>query len=279
MVQQRTERIVQPTPIRVHGPNLLSSAVVIEETDVHWEQAVVWTPEECGLDGGTVDACFPGTFTYHNVPAPQRFCPVQIYDAKKCSVLGFKGIDVQQRAERALAMQESVLIEKELWTGTEALAASLPNGFLTDANAVEIAGGAAQPPVTALALLEKAIGDAGVINGMIHCLPSTVTFWKSHHLLEKQGDVIYTVNGTVVVPGGGYTGSAPGGGAAPANSAWAFATGQVEIRRGPVQTLYTDTALTDEADNLRKGVAYRSVAVTFSTCLHSGVLVKHTEPT
>lgn len=276
----RLYQVVDPVPTQPSRYGLINSATVINEADAHWEQGITWTPETCAEDGGTFNYCnSPATeFTYNGVPTAGQFIPFGIYASAKCHP--GSGLDIRARAVRALELQESRLIEREFWTGAVATAADPdhPNKFLAAAAAVQPNGTTATPAALALADLEQALADcAGGGRGFIHARPRTVTFWQHMGLLRREGSLLLTALDTIVVPGRGYPGTSPTGVAtANHNTDWAYATGQVEVRRGPVQVLETEASVTQaNTDNTHRAVAYRMASATFDPCCHIGVLVKN----
>lgn len=313
------EQIIQPAPLAAPRLSLLAAIPVREvilteggnpATDAAgnpqsdalaidgevWRQgSVTWTPEPCGLEGGTFDPSCNGPAVNlsgdgSTVTPAEEFHPIAIFEPESCSTFGYAGIDTDGRARRAIGLAEARLVEAELWTG--ALASAIGGDYLNNRwlarnvaapvdafppAVTQLKGGAAQTPTRALAELEQEIANrrAGG-RGIIHALPRTVTYWTENGHLYRQGNVLLTVaRDTIVVPGEGYTGSSPAGVVdATGDTAWAYATGMIEAFRGPVELLRPSSPeLTTH--NLRTSIAVRRYALLIDPCVYVGIKVQH----
>ena len=96
---------------------------------------------------------------------------------------------------------------------------------------------------------------------MIHASRQIVTLWANAALVRVEGGVVQTINGTIVVPGGGYDGSGPAlaDGQPPSDAGqgaiWAYATDLVQVRLGPVQT----SPPTDQLEDMLRSALNRDV--------------------
>ena len=204
-----------------------------------------------------------------------EFGPVQIYFAETCTarVVGPEEQWFLDRATVGLGGTEEAAVENVLATG-----GAVPgNPHLTDANLVQLNGGAATDPVEGLALMEEQIGGTKK-GGVIHAAPATVTYWARYRCIQeptRQGD-LYTLSGTPVVCGYGYINAIPDGGSPlSATEDWAFATGPIKIWREPAITIYPGTyreALNRQTNNLTYR-AERTYVVTWDGNLQVGVLI------
>ena len=105
---------------------------------------------------------------------------------------------------------------------------------------------------------------------MIHATPATIGGVPS---LSFPEDGMRTNNGTRVVSGDGYQGvDTPFLAAPAATQDWAFATGPVEVRLGPLEMTSARDTL-DRSDNTVVFRAERYVLATWDTALQSAVLV------
>jgi hypothetical protein len=194
---------------------------------------------------------------------------------------------LQAAKERAVALLDRCMtlgIARELWTGTAAVAETpdLPNDFLANSGSVfEPNGSTSTPAIEALAWLEETLGQRSCAGGsIIHCSPFTATIWRSLQLVQSTPDGrLLTALGTVVVADPGYDGSAPDGSKDATKAvAWAYGTGMVDVRLGPVKVLPPgDTLMSgiDRTNNDFNVYAYRPFAATFDTCAHVGIKVNH----
>ena len=254
-----------------------SMGLLITDDDGHWRNGIAlqgYSPQ--GASG--FDPCGTGSNAIKteggSIPLPE-FGPVEIYFAETCTarVVGPEEQWFLNRATVGLGGTEEAAVENVLATGGAVSA----NPHLTDANLVQLNGGAATNPVEALALLEEQIGGTKK-GGLIHATPATVSYWSWYRLIQeptKQGE-LYTLSGTPVVCGYGYIGAHPDGGATPsATEDWAFATGPVEIWREPAITIYPGSykeALNRSNNNLTYR-AERTYVITWDTVLQDGVLI------
>lgn len=257
--------------------SLLSSAEVITEPDSRWESGVSYEPEMCGNDRtGTMGVCNL-TSQSKTVALGGGAVDVEsfiVWAGDSCSSFGFASRDWQGRARRKLAACESRLVERELWRGelSRGHAPDWPNKYLAHSDS-DIVTTSQTTPLNALACLEQALAECNCgSQGMIHATPQLVTHWASQQLVRREGNKIFTTLGTVVVPGSGYDGSGPAASAggdpvAPAGSIWAYATGMVHIRLGPVVPMPNNlNEALNRATNTITYYAERIVEVSWDCC-------------
>lgn len=255
--------------------SLVSSAVIVTETDDRWEAGFAYTPESCA-SAGISDPCAVEARTIADNEDAVEFEPFEVWAGFKCSTFGFQASDYDRRAREALEACESAQIEAELWKGTYAQDGDRPNNFLNHLTNSDRVSDGNEEPVEALALLEQALAECGCgQQGMIHAPVSVVTLWSSLNLLRREANRIYTIRDTIVVPGAGYDGSGPGG-LAPADGALhAYATPMVQVRLGRAVTITPnpedDDALAQATDRETNTVEFRAArvaAATFDPCCH-----------
>lgn len=182
----------------------------------------------------------------------------------------------ENRAAVALAAVESQAVEAEFASGY-----FLPlNPHLTDGNLWVLNLSGAVGPVEGLAMLEDAIATT-CRQGVIHVDPMTATSWAALYLIHDDHGVLRTSIGTLVVVGQGYRQQIPDsqGQWAPDDplascTAWAFATGPVQITRSEIFTMPEryDQAL-DRSSNILTFRAERYYLVDWDTVLQAGVLI------
>lgn len=276
--------VAPPLAREPRGATLLRSANIVTEPDPRWMQGLTWRPLVCGDSGivqsvGVCGGAFSG-FTTSDQPTTEQYVPPHVAVGMSCSAISGETVLLETR-ERAIALLErcqTLGIADELWTGTAAVSENpdLPNNFLTKTPATPNST-TATAVIKALADLEEYIADCACAGGgMIHATPAVATYWKSQNLIERQaGGQLLTALGTIVVADPGYDGSSPSGAAPVAGTAWAYATGIVDIRLGPIEVI--------PAGDLGPGVtrtnndfdvyAHRAFAATFDPCCLGGVLV------
>lgn len=255
--------------------SLLTSAEIVREEGNRWEGGFSYEPEACGEIGGVVDPCDVGTMSVSNSTAQIEVEPFLAWTGDACSTFGFAARDWKGRVARKLAACESNFIESELWRGTQARASLWDNKWLANVAADDLVeGGSPLGYVDALACLEQGLADCNCgQQGMIHATSQIVTQWIAANLVTREGSTLYTYLGTIVVPGSGYDGSGPG--AAPFSApvvavsgrVWAYATGMVQVRLGPVViSPNDDSEALNRLDNTITVRAYRTASVSWDCC-------------
>lgn len=206
-----------------------------------------------------------------------QFDALTVYLAETCSSFGI-GNDEQFRARAvaAFAAVEGRVVEREFMCGD--VFPGQPH--LADGEGTFPNGDTATSVMSGLALLEDLIGSSGRA-GLIHASPAIATALAYGHLLEPSQGVLRTVgNGTVVVPGQGYSnadgaGCAPAGHATPsATESWMYATGPVDIRRTDVEMLPGELSQAlDRENNVVTYRAERYYLADWDAALQAAVLV------
>lgn len=307
------EDIIAPAPLQAPRLSLLASVPVHEvildanglpteastarliDGSIWREAALAWTPEPCGGEGGTYDpSCGPQAVDVSGdkstVRTPEHFTSFGVFEPESCSTLGYAGVDTDERARRAITLDEAKQVERELWTGARAQAMggnALFNRWLARNVAEPLTGNppittilkasVAQNPTRALAELEQAIANnRSGGRGMIHAQPRTVTYWTENGHLYRAGNLLLTLaRDTIVVPGEGYDGSSPAGLVdASGDTSWAYATGLIEAYRGPVR-LVRPMSPELTSSNRRTSIAMRLYALAVDPCVFVGIKVNH----
>lgn len=277
--------VIDAPPLTPPANGLLRSAQVIDHTDAtedsRWENGVSFVPEGCG-GVQIVGIC---DFDTDDLEDPDRgsiplFTPFGVYAADECGTFGYKVGDYTGRARRILAARATTGVELEFWEGTRYDETNEPTPHLASGDAVtQWQGGDPLGLVDGLAGLVQGIADNGLGSGMIHARPSLVTKWTALNLLYREGGKLYTYTGQLVVPGTGYTGSAPDGTDATLTSEWAYATELVQVHRGPVVTAGEgDMAATlDRTTNTVRVWAQQVYSVIFNNCAIVGANINPSE--
>lgn len=249
------------------------------DREVRWIRGFAFDPESCAVDGTLVDNCNDTTDdpTPNADPADVSYQPFALEAMVKYQTFARPQPDAQARAARKLAAQRSWLLERELWSGTKAIAVSAPNNYLVKAPTLLNNLGSAFGFVDGLAQLEQGIAAASSWErGMIHCTPALATLWSGENLIHKEGNLLVTNLGTIIVPGRGYPGTGPGGNVNAKHFQWAFATGPITVRFGQVTFGGTDDdtmAGVNRTTNERKVRAYQFAAATWSGCIDAGAFI------
>jgi hypothetical protein len=284
--------VLEPTPAAPPRVSLLSSARVVDDNSREWQNGFAVAPElclpqdgpfwwECADVGGT-DARASALLSpvgEKGIAANEdvvEYRPWLAQVGDQCSTFGWQARDFQGRARRALVASESRIVETELMTGAIATEAVFPNLFLQGPQTVDLSPGGSSPLVYALAALQQAISEGQNGRGMIHATIPTVTLWLAADAVRRDGNLILDGMDNIIVPGAGYDGGGPGGTAPDptGETAWAYASGIIEVRRSDVSILpgSLEEAL-DRAANLIEWRAERTVAAWWDGCVSSAINV------
>jgi hypothetical protein len=278
--------LVEAPPLAPPALSLVRAASTpADATGGRWASSgITYTPEaqaEAGID----DACAPAGGTYtHVAPVTVEWIPYSVTAYDECSALSAGARDYAGRARRAVENATPKAVELEFWGGAFATAASLPNRYLAKA------AGAGGPTVLnptpgtavsfkrAVRLLEQHIADTGFgTPGMIHCRPEAID--DQAVTLVREGNLLRTLLGTIVVPGAGYPGTGPAGDTnddPPAGKTWIYATGLVQYRQTDVEipgwtanTMLRDVI--DRADNTVTVYGWRTALASWDGVVHGAV--------
>ncbi len=258
---------------------LLNSVTVIDHTDEHWANGLTFVPEDCD-DALVYDPCsVTAVDGAAHRKASLTFLPFVVEAYDRCSTFAWQSAEYEGRARRALAARESKAVEKEF-----AIGAVIPANthFQDNTNTVKLLSSVAQGLRTGLQALVQGIADRNLGRGVIHARPYLVTAWSALNLLRWENGKLYTLTGSLVVPGSGYTGAAPDGSAPVPASEWAYATGNVEVHRGPVEVFAgaiegQGGSITTKNEAIVR--AQRFYSVVFNACAVVGVNINPTSAT
>lgn len=158
------------------------------------------------------------------LPNPLDFDPFSIYVMRNCMELGNLA-DAQGKAMKALTLNEGRAVEHAIW-----------DKFLTTPHLQDLSpsGNTKLTPVEALAILEYFAASTYGGRATIHVSRDVGTLLTYAGVIQRFGNHLETVQGSLVASGGGYTHNVPGTtpGAAVAGSSYMFVTGPVELWRG-----------------------------------------------
>lgn len=245
-------------------------AVTDNSTELRWGNGLSFNPEGCDASG-TYDPCQAAPNLDTAADSDRGVIdaePFVVWASDKCSTFDGER-DWRGRAERALNACVSMQVARELWTGDLSTARGFDNRFLAS-QASDVVTSAAATPTAALACLEQGLSQCACgQRGMIHATPQVVTYWAALNLVRREGQWLLTSLDTIVVPDAGYDGSGQYGQSQATGSSWAYATGMVDVRLGPVEVFAREPAeQVDRTKNTRLAIAQRLAAVTWDGCCH-----------
>lgn len=217
------------------------------------------------------DPCSSGTFREKADGDPidnPLFPGFTAYTPITCNSRGVgPDAEFRRRASVVLAATDQWILEKQLVAGTV-----LPNYLHVGSAGVDIVSAAGVSVARALFLLEDAIAATGR-KGVIGLTPGAVGQGGWNHLRDVGGH-LETANGTPVIAGQGFVGTAPSGGAAATDTKqWAWAIGPVFHWRGEVYIPGDRAANTDRVTNITTYRAERELVVGWDGILRAAVLV------
>lgn len=265
---------VQPVQAAAPTSGLLVSAIRPRgESERDWVNGFAWRTERCPT-WETYEPCD----TLNTAPAEdgngiEYHRPVAYRVRDECTTLS--GEFDTSRVERMADAVASHVIAEELWEGTRTQAnpydtrdeTNRTNNYLARTTATTVGTGP-YPVIEALGLLEEAARrDAGgqqvVIHMPIRLMPESG--------LVRNGNLLYTQTGALVIADSGYTGTGPAGQAVTDEIAWMYATGPVTVRMSSVDIGTEPRSTLDRATNRRTVWANRVFAATFDPCTHYAI--------
>lgn len=264
----------------------------------HWQNGITWVDrcptgdtlyEECIAVTGTGGAPASGqAIKSSNVVQTNRGATsFAVYAEFDCSPVGLT--EVERIASDALAKVELYQVEKAFWTGVAGKTSSggVPqttvfphlaanavlldpgNSTITLQTAASVAvTGSGDDAAWMLGQLEANLAACYHGQGLIHIPPvvlPTLAAWKLVDSKTSPGQLL-TPRGNLIVVGDGYTGSGPDGLAAPAGSAWIYATGAAFGYRSEVMMQRPAPDSFDRIENTYKMIAERAYVIGFECC-------------
>lgn len=249
--------IAEPTP-EAAGFGLYSAAVVVDSTDPHAESGVLWEPTACGVTSSFPIAC-PPSFTLGVKQGLDSVStsPFGVNAGLECKPVGTPLDQLRDVVGTRLRLAESYAVERTYWTG-DVLPAASPR--LAAGAGVTVLSGTPVKASYGMGLLEEAIGKMTGAVGVIHAPRIAIGALKSFVSAARGG--MRTELGTRVAFGTGYPGTDPAGAAATGTVRWLYATGPVQVVRGPVSYWPNDPRdALDRSTNIARLQAVRIVSV------------------
>lgn len=258
--------------------SLIRAAVTNLDGEDGWERGLTYAPESPG-GYRAFAACTDAT--YENLgagPTPVvTYRPWDLQIVHPChSTFGLNEAERDAELTRAVEATESYAIARELWAGDltrEALAAGdveAANLSLVDGPTI-LNGGAPAKPALALGALEEAAG---------HALRGGLVYLHVDRLLQglvpnvtRDGNLLTTRVGNLVISDAGYPGTPPVGVAETPTVRWLYATGTVVVRRSPIERIGVGQGALDTATNTLDLLATKVVAAHFDRSVHFAAAV------
>lgn len=247
----------------LHGLTSAATVINLGDADRRAEAGITWRRPHCDAEPSwwspECDAAQPNKAPLPRPGEPPQQAPVVLFLGVTCDTVGLGVNEDDQALTRGLLEAgTSKAIESAVW-GVDTPGAmqlhqnqSLVYSFASPGNAAPSGdriltdAGDPMPRKNALAALGAALAGCGAgSRGIIHAPAMLGELW-AQELLTEDGPRLRTKGrGDWVVVGSGYPGTGPVGAAAadpPAGSTWAFASGPVTVRLGPVEDVGPDRA-------------------------------------
>ena len=219
---------------------ILSAIDTVTPGDGHWQASgIEWEDFLCSPGvTGFIDECPPATGFTKPAERNAQFCqadPFVAVGSYECPPVGRPAGEAFEIARQRLLAWEQRTVEEVLWTGQSANGPVNPSfAFGNEACGIEpvdIVPGGSVDAVTAIAVLENALGDVLPCGGVIHVPYAYAAYLIDHRLLIERDGAWYTPTGYLVVLGQGYPGSGPGNVAAAPGTTWLFGTGPLILAK------------------------------------------------
>lgn len=217
---------------------LLSVARIIEETDPHVNNGIIYKPKACIAGVNSWDPVCPPTQPDQKVPTDLDDQnvevtgePFTIYSYLSCKTTTLA--DMLTDVREALARGEQRAVEVEVWN--RVLAQPTCTVLNTTATAAD-----ALPVVAAIAALESYMADNYACQAVFHSDRAVTPYAVAEHQLQSAGGALSTVLGSAWAAYGAAVNTGPDGTPAPAGHAWIYATSAITLRRFPVE-VYPDS--------------------------------------
>jgi len=174
-----------------------------------------------------------GSKTFSGVETAVSGAPFAVITSYTCGSLGFTIEEIIDRVTTRMLLREQRAVERRVWQGFDnSNAQGTMTGLFRGATSLGTAG----CPTDAVAMLEQALADNGVVGGAIHARPYMSSHLAQAHLTlpGRAARQFTTYRGTPVAFGDGYDGTGPTGQAVTSTSEWMYAAGRVILWSSPI---------------------------------------------
>jgi hypothetical protein len=258
--------------------SLIRAAAAPPTGEVGWERGLTYAPESPG-GYRAFAACTDEEYVDEGAgPTPiVEYMPWDLQIVHPChSTFGLDEVQLAAELDRASEAVESYAIARELWNGDLTRAAhtagdvDAANLSLVDGPTV-LNGGTPAKAALALGMLEEAAGDA--LRGQQVYLHVGRLAQNLLPNVTREGNLLTTRVGNLVVSDAGYPGTPPVGEDAAPGVAWLYATGPVVVRRSPAERIGVGQGALDTRTNRLDLRSTKVVAATFDRSAHYAVPV------
>jgi hypothetical protein len=197
---------------------------------------VMYVPDTCTDDVFLYAINCPavsGSKTFSGIETAVSGAPFGVITSYTCGSIGWTIQEIENRIQLRMSLREQRAVERRVWQGFDN---SNAQGALTGLFRGATSLGSAGCPTEAVAMLEQALADNGVVGGAIHARPyMSAHLAQSHQTIAGQGRRFFTYRGTPIAFGEGYDGTGPTGQAVTSTVEYMYASGRVVIWGSPIQ--------------------------------------------
>lgn len=277
--------IVPAPAIQASTVGLLNTVRAINLADGHWEQGYSFQPNGCLPTVAVGAQCSDEDMSpldISDLPPFVNTVPFLLATVAHCtSLVGTSRDDLSAAVARVLDLTTGKKVESELWTGAISQANSYGNAYLAggSANFEDLTpGDDVSPGFYALGALQAYLADCTEAGrGMIHANRQTVNMWMHMQVIRRDGPFLLDAFDNWIVAGAGYDGSDPNGDIdGSGDTAYAYATGLVDVRLGPIKPIPGLNAIAEALDmevNDFQFQTNRFASAAWDLCCHAGVRV------
>ena len=175
-----------------------------------------------------------GSKTFSGLDTSVSGAPFAVLTSYTCGSVGYTLEELSARVTLRMSLREQRAVERRVWQGFDnSNAQGALTGLFRGATTLTAAG----CPTEAVATLEQALADNGIVGGIIHARPYMSSHLAQSHLTERgqRARTYTTYRGTPVVFGEGYDGTGPAGQAVASTTEWMYASGRIVIWGSPIQ--------------------------------------------
>lgn len=178
--------------------SLVSSSQIIDIPGDRWWGGIEYLPLSAYAAGFLYENCESDEKDKAPKLGSERSRPFAIVASDRCSTFGSAGIDFVARAKQKLSVLEPWWLERELWEGN---IAGHPSFDGSDSFNLGSGGSV----VEAFAEIDGTVAsDHSDGRGMLHMGTQTFAQLFEYSFLRREGNVWFSPNDNVVVPGRGY---------------------------------------------------------------------------
>jgi hypothetical protein len=175
-----------------------------------------------------------GSKTFTGIEDAVSGAPFAVLASYTCGSVGWTIEEIENRINTRMMLHEQRAVERRVWQGFDnSNAQGALEGLFRGATTLTAAGCVTE----AVAALEQALADNGVVGGSIHARPYMASHLAQSHLTMpgRSARQFTTYRGTPVAFGEGYDGTGPSGQAVTSTAEYMYASGRVVLWSSPIQ--------------------------------------------